>query len=164
MANKEKVEEFTKLLAKQIVEIEDLAEDDVRAIAIEGLGRLIQKTPVDTGHARAGWQVSIDTPDDSAPPPDAVDKSGRQSLTRGQRAIKQTRGFPHIFISNNVEYIEVLDEGRREGASFDEGEFDFGAGRRIGARGSLQAVNGMLYPTFEELLDGLTVVEEDDES
>lgn len=144
-----------------------------RAIALEGLNRLVKKTPVDTGHARAGWQVTIG---EAAQLERAgSDKSGASTISEGASVIRQAEPYTKISIANNVPYIEVLEDGRREGEAASEGElmlgqhpiYDEGAlvghefhVKRRGATGSIQAPHGMLGVTFEELVQALEQVED----
>jgi hypothetical protein len=105
---------------------EKLVPDDARLmqrkIVLEALTRLIQKTPVDTGRARANWQVGID-----ADPSGQVDYQGQDALVAGLSVIA-AMPLCTAYITNNVEYIERLEEGH-----------------------SKQAPAGMLSVTLEEL-------------
>jgi hypothetical protein len=77
------------------------SEAEYKAFVFDVFGEVIQRTPVDTGQARRNWHIQIDTPnystgDDNASELKAVD----------------TKGFPDVYISNGLSYIEGLDEGR----------------------------------------------------
>jgi hypothetical protein len=155
-------EQFNAALREFAVKVvPEKARDVTRAIALEGLRRIVQKTPVDTGHARAGWQVTLDTQQDGVAL--NLDKSGANTIRSGSAVINHAvarADMPRIFISNNVEYIEILEDGRLEGEAAGEGRFVpqggvyglMGRVRRLGARGSMQAPNGMLGVTFAELV------------
>ena len=143
--------------------VPELANETVRYVGLQGLNGLVKKTPVDTGYARAGWQVTLSAPAESETA--LLDRGGQATISAGSAVIKGAGPFPHLFITNPVEYIEVLEDGRLSGEAVGEGEFAFGAGvlgvaRRTGARGSIQAPNGMLGVTFEELIQSLEQVEE----
>ena len=98
-----------------------------RRLALEALGRLVAKTPVDTGRARGGWIVSTGEPslwmpgEEEVVPPEVVQ-------AKGEKALGSLLPFDIVFVSNNVEYIEALERGH-----------------------SKQAPHGMLAETVAEL-------------
>ncbi len=102
-----------------------------KKIVLEALSRIVQKTPVDTGRARGNWQINIGAPSRSKL--DAADTSrapGDTSTTADQ--ISKLSGllpFAVVYISNNVEYIEYLEDGT-----------------------SKQSPRGMVMVTIEELI------------
>jgi hypothetical protein len=86
----------------------------IRKIALELFKRVIYKTPVDKGRARANWQVSIGAPADGAVEID--DKNGSATMSR---AVADSRGFKAgdtIFLTNNLPYIMRLEEGSSQQA------------------------------------------------
>lgn len=125
----------------------------VRNSALVALKASVMNTPVDTGHARAGWIVSTDAP--SGEKLDTTDKSGRETINKGNRVINGTKSL-HIFLSNNVEYIEVLDDGRVERAPGGESELGQGLDgkprRRRGSSGSVRQPEGILKPAMREVI------------
>lgn len=82
---------------------------------------LVLGTPVDTGRARAAWQVSFGSPnlDEGTPtkkkigPKDSGAAAGlaNAKLEEGRRTILAFRVGGEMFISNAVPYIERLDKG-----------------------------------------------------
>jgi Bacteriophage HK97-gp10, putative tail-component len=80
----------------------------VQKIAFQVLRGVVFKTPVDTGRARAGWQVGIDS--DPAGQSGA-DPNGGETISKGLAVIQRWRPFAQITIVNNVEYIVYLEEG-----------------------------------------------------
>lgn len=73
-----------------------------RKVALDAYSRVTRKTPVDTGRARANWNVGTGRPDlsttkvgESSPPP---------SLKKGD-------GEAAIYITNNLDYISDLEDG-----------------------------------------------------
>lgn len=75
-----------------------------KRLALEALVRVVQKTPVDTGRARSGWNTTVGTPDESiAQNPDPV--------SVGVIATSDLGPFQVVHISNNVIYIEFLEQG-----------------------------------------------------
>ncbi len=84
----------------------------VRTVALQGLQRLVEKTPVDTGRARSNWFVDIGDPQDQgvAEP----DKSGGSAVARGGAVIAgyaNANGLPEINIHNTLPYIGRLENG-----------------------------------------------------
>lgn len=85
-----------------------------RKAGIDTLSGVVLKTPVDTGRARANWNVSLDVPDTSTT--DATDKSGRRTITEGEETIASAGSFPVIWLTNNLPYIGVLEDGSSQQA------------------------------------------------
>lgn len=117
--NKE-VDVFAKTLVPQKVIVLQ------KKIVFEALKRLVMKTPVDTGRARGNWQVTIGRPVTAAI--EALDKSGDETIKKGLAAIAALPPYQVVWICNNVDYIEFLEEGS-----------------------SRQAPEGMMSLTIEEL-------------
>ena len=70
---------------------------------------LVLGTPVDTGRARANWQVNIGSP--ILAQLEQEDPSGTETISRNTARIRSRRSEQSIFISNNVPYIVRLNEG-----------------------------------------------------
>jgi len=102
-----------------------------RKICLDGLSKLVKRTPVDTGRARGNWQVGIN----QQPRGDTgrLDPAGDSTIAGGNAAIQQLPPFCICHITNNVDYILDLENGH-----------------------SAQAPNGMLAVTFEELASSLS--------
>lgn len=80
-----------------------------RAVTLEGLRGVVLMTPVDTGRARANWQVTTDLP--AVAVLDAEDKSGGRTIAGGNAVIGTVKPYSVTFIANNVPYIEELEGG-----------------------------------------------------
>lgn len=91
----------------------------VRKIALVADQGLVFSTPVDKGVARSNWRVSLNTPLDGVVPAYApgeglgVGELGNASaaLDQGMAVIAQRLPGQPIVISNNLPYIEPLNEG-----------------------------------------------------
>lgn len=95
-----------------------------RLLAIAGLQGVVTRTPVDTGRARANWQAS-----NGAPVLDQLDTTDAgKALSQGRGVIDQAPKFATTYITNNLDYIQFLEEGS-----------------------SSQAPQGMVAVTIEEL-------------
>ena len=66
---------------------------------------IVKKTPVDTGSARANWNVSVGKVD-----PSVTDKT-KKTGTRIKEADIKAEGDETIYISNNLPYITTLEYG-----------------------------------------------------
>ena len=80
-----------------------------RKLTLDVLAGVVKKTPVDTGRARGSWQVS-----QGAPPTadvDSPDKNGNGTIARGIGALSGLRPFSVTFVSTNLVYAPVLENG-----------------------------------------------------
>lgn len=135
------IDEYVKSIApKQLVPLQ-------KKIALEALRRIVKKTPADTGRTRGSWQVTIALPA-------AGDKRSTSPVQDGIAALAELRGFEVVYISSNVPYILVLEEGGFVPASPGPSK-DPRKGRkgRVLVEGgySVQAPHGMVAVTIEEL-------------
>lgn len=87
-------------------------------------GRLVQRTPVDTGRARAGWHIEGES-NEWRPDKDAFQKTGkepnqtlpplsqeeRNAIAREVAKLEDLSKADVIYIMNNVEYILPLEAG-----------------------------------------------------
>lgn len=102
----------------------------VRKVVFDIDTRLIVKTPVDTGRARANWMVSVGSYVDQ--PTDNTDKVGNETSVQALNVLADydfTKG-DSVFITNSVPYIRPLENGH-----------------------SKQAPNGMVKVTVAEFKD-----------
>lgn len=91
----------------------------VRKVGIVADQTLVLSTPVDEGTARSNWQVALDAPIRSEIPPYAPGKglgigesaNAQGALAQGQAAIGQYKNGQTIYISNNLPYINRLNDG-----------------------------------------------------
>lgn len=123
-------------------------------LALDGFSEIVKRTPVDTGRARGNWQIGI-----GAAPVGTLartDKGG--AVTTNDAALKIVGAalprYPVIYITNNVEYIVVLESGGfkppNPGPSKDKRKGR--AGRVLVRDGySVQAPRGMVALTLERL-------------
>lgn len=80
-----------------------------RKVGIDAAAQLIDMTPVDTGRARANWTVAVGAPWGDVR--DATDKSGQATKSAATAALAAYRCGPSIWITNNLPYIERLENG-----------------------------------------------------
>lgn len=120
-----------------------------KVLAMHILRGVVSKTPVGNptlwkhpapkgyvgGHARMNWQVSLQAPVTGEIP--GADATGFTATMTGLVTMAGAKAYQPIWITNNVPYILVLENGR--------GPVD-GV-----MRGSAQAPHGMLGVTMQEL-------------
>ncbi len=92
-------------------DLEEEVNEEVRKVALNLLNGLTLRTPVDSGRARGNWFVSPSERSNRT-----IDEFRRaaQARTEGTATINSVisqRGLPTITISNNLPYIEKLNEG-----------------------------------------------------
>jgi hypothetical protein len=85
----------------------------VRKVALDLFRGVVMDTPVDTGRARANWQVSLGRPaigqvkHDSGSP----ELAAEAAIGAGTPTIQAAPGDVAIYLTNNVPYIVPLEEG-----------------------------------------------------
>lgn len=152
---KEFDEAFRRFSKKQIPEVVKAA---TTKIVLDVLRGAVEKTPVDTGRARGGWQVSIG----SLPGPTSLkDKNGGRVMSKGTNVAALAPPYSIMFISNSVNYIEVLEYGKFTPPNPGPSSIRFPSGRKIpGKTGEvlvengyhIQAPRGMLGVTTQEVI------------
>lgn len=83
------------------------------AAVVREFGTLVLQTPVDTGRARAGWQIGT-APTEWVPSKAQWDEyKGTGAVTRALASVpvEQLSQADVIYICNNVEYILALEAG-----------------------------------------------------
>ena len=90
-------------------EVEDALVERIRAIATAMHGEIISRSPVDTGRFRRNNIVSIGSPVFYSL--DAYDKSGRETVARGESVLSGLEPYTVTFIQNNLAYAGALEDG-----------------------------------------------------
>jgi hypothetical protein len=78
-------------------------------IGLQALRGVVNKTPVDTGRARGNWQTTLGDP--ATGTLDTTDPGGNQTIARGSNTVTTSDPFSVIWLSNNLPYIERLENG-----------------------------------------------------
>lgn len=82
----------------------------VQKISMEAFKRIILRTPVDTGRARANWGCTIGSP--RLPVQlDTTDKSGNPTTAAMVAEVQKFPGDGRLFMVNNLPYIGELENG-----------------------------------------------------
>lgn len=85
-----------------------------RAVALEAHGRLIRRTPRDTGRAANNWNVAIGAIDRGNDRPE--DLSGRGAMAEGLTKIGDFGPGKQLYNTNSVSYIKALEDGSSQQA------------------------------------------------
>jgi len=149
------LEQFNRELSK---EAKKLTEDQVvlfiKKVALEALRRVVMKTPVNAqtgkgGRARGNWQVTLNAP--ATGQLNVTDKSGTTTITKGfeqlgsLNSLIASGNFPVVWITNNVDYIEVLEFGLYPGS----GPNTIGGFSKQAPKGMVQVTLGELREMFK---------------
>ena len=113
----------------------------IRKISLEAFKRIVMKTPVDTGRARANWAASVGKY--VTYQIEGSDRDGTATLSQAADGVMSWNCQGSMFLSNNVPYIGVLEYG-----SFPDPS---GGSKTMGGF-STQAPQGMVRITVEEMI------------
>lgn len=92
--------DLTKYAKKKGVEIREVQ----KTYAFALYSSIVRKTPVDTGRARANWNISVGHPDTST-------TTSTRKTPKPMSSLPDPKGDESIFICNNLDYIEKLEYG-----------------------------------------------------
>lgn len=82
----------------------------VQKISMEAFKRIILRTPVDTGRARANWGCTIGSPRTPVQL-DSTDKPGGPTTAAMMAEVQKFNGDGRLFMVNNLPYIHELENG-----------------------------------------------------
>ena len=85
----------------------------VQKVAMEAFKRVIFRTPVDTGRARANWGCTIGKPR-TGMQVESTDKSGAATTAAMVATVQGIKGDGSVFLVNNVPYINELETRCRQ--------------------------------------------------
>lgn len=112
MARASNLSDFRRSLRKAT---DGLAENQVKAvrdkIAFQALRGVVLRTPVDTGAARASWQVSFGQAPALSASAGAVDKGGGIAIAQGAQQIGVAPPFTVLFVASGLIYMPKLENG-----------------------------------------------------
>jgi hypothetical protein len=100
---------FARRIRRRARQVESGASDAVKSAALVINQVVILETPVKTGHARANWQIGLVAP--ITKEIDAEDIDGAATIARNNTLIRAREKRVDIILSNNVPYINELNEG-----------------------------------------------------
>lgn len=112
------LKEFSKRMTLRGRKVAKGADDLTRQVAIAADQAVVSSTPVDTGRARSNWIASIGAPSSDVIEAHAPGKDGSTEAENTQAATNQAeavisgyRAGEEIHISNNLPYIQALNDG-----------------------------------------------------
>jgi len=79
-------------------------------LALEAWTRITERTPVDTGRARASWSIKEGEPASGTP------EEGEDHLEPDPPGLKPFSGKHSVFITSALDYIRYLEEGSSQQA------------------------------------------------
>ena len=91
------------------IRVESNADDALVRVALAADQTIVLATPVDTGNARGNWQASLTVP--IVETIKRFDKGGQAAIEANEAVIRARKYPQDIYISNNVHYIGLLNEG-----------------------------------------------------
>ena len=105
-----------KKLDAQVVmkQFRQAAEAALQSTIVEAHARIVDRTPVDTGRARANWHVVANDPD--PPVTTETDPDGSAAKARAAADAREIKLGDVAYISNGVPYIELLEHGSSQQA------------------------------------------------
>jgi len=98
-------------LAKFAQKAEKEMKTAIQKITMEAFKGVIEKTPVDTGRARANWGASVGLPSPVKHDVAYVDPSGSAAIGAAAAKVFDWNCIGSIYLCNNVEYISELEYG-----------------------------------------------------
>lgn len=91
------------------------AQDRVLQGVVKEVGeRLVQRTPVEFGEARANWQASINTPAATHTPD--LDPSGQGAIADIGRTAERAKFGDAVYVLNAAPHIKSLEDGHSKQA------------------------------------------------
>lgn len=100
---------FQRRIKKHAKNVETKSNDNIIKMAVLIDQVVTIGTPVDTGHARANWQASIET--EVFDELDDEDPGGQAAIAKARSVIEGRKTEQTIHITNNVKYVPRLNEG-----------------------------------------------------
>lgn len=101
--------QFNIALQKVSTQVPGLALQYQKEVTLFALNRIVLKTPVDTGLARGNWLVRSRTTEEKST---NLDQSGGATIAAAVSHLPSIKkAFGTIWIFNNLDYIQFLEEG-----------------------------------------------------
>lgn len=123
------LQDLARSLNKKVDEIEKAASDLAVGTALTIVGDLAVKTPVDTSKAISNWQVDLNKEPSNRIEPhypgshgSTFSASAGETLSKAKMILRNKKPGSVIYITNNLPYIQKLNEGssKQEPAGFVE--------------------------------------------
>lgn len=120
MSNERNIEVFSVALDEALEAAQENAEEVFRSAAFDLFSKIIQRTPVDTGRARANWQLALRSPNLKKVGRARKRKATNRKLLSDRRKLeiialdrlyKDWKPGYSVWITNNLPYINRLETG-----------------------------------------------------
>ena len=109
--------DFAKSVTALSEKLNDSVEKGIRKACIDLYRAIVEKTPVDTGRAKASWGLATYHTNDSKNDPDGYSFNEISGIVNQNVAdFKFTVHDDQVIIYNNLEYIENLENGTSQQA------------------------------------------------
>lgn len=99
-----------------ISKLRERADQLVRGVALEAHGRLVRRTPVDIGRARANWNVGVGAPDRSTDPEATSSDVAAKRAEARRKIMSSFEAGKSVFLTNGLPYISELEDGHSDQA------------------------------------------------
>lgn len=104
--------EFEMSLQQFANKIDANLEDVLRKVSFDLFRGVVQRTPVDTGWARASWNIAFHAPDLSVPEQPSSPGAAKAANSAQEQVLNGPLGkHPVVWITNNLDYIVPLEGG-----------------------------------------------------
>ena len=103
--------DFSRSLMAMSVYIDGSIEKVLRKACIDLYRAIAEKTPVDTGRAKASWSLSTHYADDKATEAEYSYNEVKQIIKDNVSGFKFSVHDGQVVIYNNMEYIDILESG-----------------------------------------------------
>ncbi len=90
------------------------ADKVVKKVVLDLTRSVVKRTPVDTGRARAAWQVGKSLPSKLPSSSGPTDKTGQMANRSARVEAASIKAGDIVYIANNVDYIIPLEYGSSE--------------------------------------------------
>lgn len=100
------LQQFSRRMVLRGASIADNADALVRKVALTCDQAVVSATPVDTGRARSNWIAQLGSASNAIRPPDVS-----AALAQDAQTINSYKGGVPLHLTNNLPYIEALNDG-----------------------------------------------------
>jgi len=107
--------DFSRSLMAMADYVDGSIEKVIRKACIDLYRAIAEKTPVDTGRAKASWSLSTNYADDKATEEDYSYNEVKQIIKDNVSGFKLSIHDDQVVIYNNMEYIDILESGTGSG-------------------------------------------------
>ena len=105
-------QDFSSQIKAFAKKVQDKTDATLRVAALDLTSRIINRTPVLTGRAKANWQVTVnEVPTSSLV---ETDKDGSATMAKAAAILGKAQYIQTVYVANNVNYIVGLEYGKSQ--------------------------------------------------